>query len=199
MGLPATDQNHQVLIMTKVRILTLLAAVLAVCATVHAEGQEHHSALSSAMEHFTWGADVGGSIDMSGHDMSIIDISANFGYKSDILRLLGAGASLNLMVSNSCRSFPFYAIIRTSFTRRPSLFFVEARAGASINYLQNNINQTGLYLSGGVGINLATGRTFRSHLILSYSFFDRGYITYKDQDYSVPDLHYVGVKIGISF
>lgn len=182
-------------------IIIAIAAVVAVMLMpAPASAQDSIPATTGgAMAHFTWGADVGGSVDMSGNDMSSLDISANFGYKNHVIRLLGAGASLNMMVSNSCRSFPFYAIVRTSFTKRPTLCFVEARAGASINYMQRNISQTGLYLSGGIGINLATGRTFRSHLILSYSFFDRGYVTYKDIDYSVPDIHYLGVKIGISF
>ena len=77
----------------------------------------------SPMSHFCWGADLGGSIDMSGHDMSTIDIGANFGYKNDYLRLLGIGASLNMMVSNSNRSFPIYGIVRTNFMNRPSLCF----------------------------------------------------------------------------
>ncbi|MDE7125286.1 MAG: hypothetical protein K2O12_02245, partial [Muribaculaceae bacterium] len=92
-----------------------------------------------------------------------------------------------------------YAIFRSSFTKKTTLCFMETKAGASVNYLPNNISQTGLYLSCGLGINLATGRNFRSHMILSYSFFDRGYVTYDGEDHSLSDLHYIGVKIGLSF
>ena len=90
----------------------------------------------SPMSHFCWGADLGGSIDMSGHDMSTIDIGANFGYKNDYLRLLGIGASLNMMVSNSNRSFPIYGIVRTNFMNRPSLCFLMLGLGYHLTTLK---------------------------------------------------------------
>jgi len=182
------------------RILAVLMFLLPTFSTTVVDaGETTLQPPTGAMAHFAWGADIGGSVDMSGHDMSTLDISAHFGYKNSIIHLLGIGANLNMMVSNSCRAYPVYGIIRTSFTKRPTLCFMEARAGAAINCLENNISQTGLYLSGGIGINLATGSTFRSHMVLSYSFFDRGYATYRGEDFSVPDLHYVSVRIGISF
>lgn len=186
--------------MTILRITTgvaLLAATLTMQATeVDTEDMPLHS---DAPTHFCWGADVGGGVDMTGNNMSYIDISANFGYKNDLIKMLGVGAGLNVMVSNSCRSFPVYALFRTSFTTKPSLCFMELRTGASVNYLPGNESQTGLYLSGGLGVHLATGRTFSSHLVLSYSFFDRGYITHEGTNFSMPDLHYAGIRIGISF
>ncbi len=153
----------------------------------------------SPMSHFCWGADLGGSIDMSGHDMSTIDIGANFGYKNDYLRLLGIGASLNMMVSNSNRSFPIYGIVRTNFMNRPSLCFFDARAGVSLNYFEDNVSQAGLFLSGGIGFNLALGQKFKSHIILSYNYFDRGYYTRDGVDYNQPDLHLVTMRLGVSF
>ncbi len=183
--------------------LKILVATLILTGSVSAHAadtdQQNMPLHSDAHTHFCWGADVGGGVDMTGNNMSYIDLSANFGYKNNLIKMLGVGAGLNVMVSNSCRSFPVYALFRTSFTTKPSPCFMELRTGASVNYLAGNESQTGLYLSGGLGVYLATGRTFSSHLVLSYSFFDRGYITHQGTNYSMPDLHYAGIRIGISF
>lgn len=182
--------------MRKLSVLAAILCSLIYAVSLHADGNESESAFQ---KHFTWGADVGGSIDMTGNDMSTVDLAANVGYKNDFLRLLGIGANLNMMVSNSNRSFPIYAVVRTNFRKKPTFCFLDAKGGISINYFPENVSQTGLYLSGGVGFNLASGRTFRSHIIISYSYIERKDIKDRSWGANNEDLHLVSLKIGVSF
>ncbi len=164
---------------------------------------------SSLPSHFVWGSDIGGSIDMSGHDMSTINIDAYFGYRSRALSLLGIGAGLNIPVNNSRREFPVYAIARTSFSVRPQPVFGELRAGIVVNSHNERDTTTDLYLSPGIGFSLATGRTFSSYLIVGYIY--NGFHTPASQATpSTPDsgddlsnrirgIHSAVVRLGISF
>ena len=87
---------------------------------------------------FTWGASAGASIDMSGNDMSTVDFEISFGMRRGWINFLGIGAEADIMVSNSCRSFPLFAELRTNFTDRPTLAFWDIKLGASLNYLEHN-------------------------------------------------------------
>lgn len=154
---------------------------------------------SAFMRHFTWGAEAGGSIDMSGHSQSTVDINAAFGYRDNYIRLLGIGAGLDMMVSNSNRSFPVYGILRTSFTSRPSMCFVDLRAGVAINCLEETYTQAGAFLSGGIGFRLAYGATYSSHLILSYNFIERKPLDFQNERIALGNLSMVSLRIGVSF
>ncbi len=154
---------------------------------------------SKAFEHFAWGVDVSGSIDMTGEGMSSVNFDGVFGYKNSFFRLLGVGAAVN-MVMNSCnRSFPIFAIVRTSFRNRPSLCFLDLRGGISVNDVYGYKKQTGGYGSVGLGITLATGKTFSSHLILGYSFIERTDFEHDGEKFDCRDLHSATLGIGISF
>lgn len=173
----------------------ILIILLAVFCGMQARAEE----LYHNNHKFTWGAELGGSIDMTGNDQSTIDIDAYFGYSNSFVKLLGVGANINMMVSDSNRSFPVYAIFRTNFRKTPSLLFMDLRGGVSVNCIGDTKTQSGLYLSGGLGINLATGKTFSSHLIVSYGYFERKTVEYKSNFYPLGDLHTVSMRIGVSF
>ena len=147
---------------------------------------------------FSWGASVGGCIDMTGHDMSSINIDAKFGYRNSWINLLGVGASIDMMVNNSVRSFPVYAVFRTGFSKRPTLCFGDFRLGGVFNDLNNNNRQARLYASPGVGVNLATGRTFRSYLMLSYVYNGMDGF-YKEGEKPIHSLHMACVRFGVAF
>jgi len=149
--------------------------------------------------HFAWGAGIGSVIDMSGNDMSAIDLSAYFGYKGAAIQMAGIGASIDMAVNNGSRMFPVYAILRTNFRKHPSRCFMEVKAGCAFNNLYDNETQQGFYGSLGAGVNLATGRSFRSYVLLSYVYNHlRPYGT-EAKTVSLSDLHLASISIGVSF
>jgi hypothetical protein len=149
--------------------------------------------------HFTWGADIGGSIDMSENEQSSVNLEINGGYKNSWVNLVGIGVGMNMVVGNSNRMFPIYGIFRSSFSQQPQLCFLDLRLGASINYLEQNVNQTGFYGSAGIGFNLASSRHFKTHIILSYNYLDRGYFIKDEIVYPQHDLHMVSLRLGVNF
>lgn len=149
---------------------------------------------------FAWGADAGGSIDMSGHDMSAIDISASFGFKRRVIDFLGVGAGIDIMLNNSARSFPVFLAFKTNFRQQPSLLFLDLRVGVSANYLPNDYQQTGAYTFAGLGFNLARGKKFASHIVVGYTFKSyKDIITRSDEIFPMNDVHTATVKLGVTF
>lgn len=154
---------------------------------------------SAQNSRFSWGADLGGAIDMTGNDMSTVNLGAYFGYSGHGINMAGIGAGINMMVNNSCRAIPVYAIVRTSFSSRPRVVFADMRGGVVINNLPGSVTRTGAYLSPGVGFNLARGKAFTSYLTVSYVYngmrpFDDG-----DQHRDIEGLHLACVRLGICF
>lgn len=147
---------------------------------------------------FAWGADAGASIDMTGNDMSAVDFSAFFGMRRGWINFLGVGAEANIVTSNSCRYYPLFLDFRTNFVNRPTLFFWGLRVGASLNYLEDNWHQVGLYGLTGVGINLARSRNFCSHIFVGYTYRQRRTPDAEDAP-KMSDLHYATFKLGVTF
>ncbi|MDE6305479.1 MAG: hypothetical protein K2L90_02700 [Muribaculaceae bacterium] len=187
-------------------ISMIFAASMALCPiSVSAAGSSASAAAAApagksiSESHFSWGASIGSSIDMSGNDMSSIDLSACFGYKGAGIQMAGVGAAIDMAVNNGSRMFPVYAIVRTNFRKKPSLCFMEAKAGCSFNSLYDHETQQGLYGSLGAGVNLATGKNFRSFVILSYTFNHIHPYGTEEKTASLSDLHLASISIGISF
>ncbi len=176
----------------------------------------------STLGHFTWGADIGSSVDLTANDMTSLNISGYFGYKGGWLRFAGAGAGINAMISNASRCYPLYGMIRTSFSSQPQLCFLDLRLGISINNMLNYKSQTDFYGSIGLGVTLAKGKKFSSHIIVSYNFMPiRPFTTYTEvpvtdspgeifegetpptttveSRVSFPDLHFAAIRIGCAF
>lgn len=152
------------------------------------------------IKHFSWGIDAGSAIDMTGNDMSAIGISACFGYSGPYLRFAGIGAAIDMMVSSSSSSYPVFAMIRTDFRRQHQLCFLEARGGVAFTNINNFATQTTPYGSIGVGVTLAKGRTFSSHILLSYNYTKLNDITVDEgATIRIHDLQYASIKIGIAF
>ena len=178
--------------------ITLVIA-FATILTCHAAKPAAVSTQSAFMKHFAWGIDVGSSIDLSGNDLSSIDISAYFGYKNAILRTLGIGVDLRNSLGNSHTMIPVYAMLRTNFSSSVTLCFADIRSGYSFNTLNTADKSNGLFLSAGLGFNLYTSASVKSHIILSYSFNEL------KPDYSLGfprfthSLSAMSVKIGVNF
>ena len=149
--------------------------------------------------HFAWGAEFGSSIDLSAHDMSSIDFNAYFGVRHRWLMLAGVGAGADIMVSNSCRSYPIFAIFRTDFSNLRKLVFLDLRGGIVLNYLYDNESQTGGYLSASLGFNLARGKNFNSYITAGYTLNTRKDITRGDITTPYPSLSLAVIRLGVSF
>lgn len=183
-----------------IRHLLTLLAIISAAATAPAQIAEADTAATSGPRvHFAWGAEFGSSIDLSAHDMSSIDFNAAFGLRYSWLTFAGVGAGANIMVSNSCRTYPIFAMLRTSFSTRPQVVFMELRGGLALNYLAHDVTQTGGYGSAGIGFNLAGSRRFQSYLVGGYTFVTRHDVSneYGYQPYGM--LHYAGIRLGVLF
>lgn len=150
---------------------------------------------------FSWGAQAGGSIDLSGQNMSAIDFSAVVGMRHAWIKMLGIGAGAHVMVSNSCRTYPVFLSFRTDFcSRARRLLFMDTRLGIANNTFPANVHRTGAYTYMGLGVNLATGSRFASFLTIGYTFMQRGDLTYDtDRHTFLPHLHFASAALAISF
>ena len=178
------------------RLFLVLAIVLSFAAV---RAQDTADILSRYT--FTWGAQTGGSIDLSGHNMSTIDFTGVVGMRHAWIKMLGVGFGANVMVSNSCRAYPVSLAFRTDFSSRARrLLFMDTRVGIANNTFPDNVHRTGAYTYMGLGVNLATGRRFASFLSLGYTFMQRGDVTYGEDEHSyLPHLHFASVSLGVSF
>lgn len=148
---------------------------------------------------FAWGGDAGASIDLSGNDMSSIDLSMSFGLRHGWLNFLGLGAGADIAVTNSTRAYPFFLDFRTNLTNRPTVCFWQLRLGGAYNMLEHNHQQMGIYGNTGIGVNLARGKKFCSHLILCYTYRQRKQVIGPEMTHNFTDLHFASVKIGVTF
>lgn len=176
------------------------STLVAVPASTDSEPAGQPTAKTVATRGFAWGVELASNIDMGCDDMSSLAFDAYFGYRAPVFPILGAGAGVNVPLSNSARSIPLFAILRTHFTPSNSLIFMDVRGGLSVNYLENDKRQTGAYASASVGINLARGASFMSYLMAGYSFYERrDYFDYNRDKVILPSLHLATVRFGISF
>lgn len=153
----------------------------------------------SAGTRFAWGAEFGSSVDLSANDMSSIDISASFGVSHRWIMLAGLGAGANMMISNSCRTYPIFAVFRTDFSSFMKILFVEVRGGMALNYLPANVSQTGGYGGLYLGFNLARGKKFRSYITAGYTFVERRDVHQGDVVTKYDHLSLASVKLGVTF
>lgn len=176
------------------KLIVIFWAVMACVMSVRAAEEAAPRGL-----HFAWGGHVGSSIDMSEHNMSSLNIGADFGLRWRWVRFFGVGAEAAAMVSSSYRSYPVYAIFRTDFSNRPRLLFMDLRGGVSLNYFEDNSQYTGAYGSAGMGITLAKGKNFSSHLILSYTYIGKDTCNLGTQQRKCPGVSVATMRLGVSF
>ncbi len=158
-----------------------------------------HKSFSLVFSHFTWGAELGCSIDMTGHDQSTVDVDVNLGYKNDIIRNIGLGVGIHRSVDSSNTFIPVYFLFRSSFRKSPSLFFMHFKAGYSFNTIEKSPYLGDITASLGLGINLAVSKNFKSHLIIGYAFRHfsmrhRDYLNLDQQNISLAQ-----ISFGVNF
>ena len=149
---------------------------------------------------FSWGADVGTSIDLTGQALSTANISISFGFSRKWINFLGFCAEAAFTVGNSARTYPLYANLRTNFRNRPSILFGDFKAGVALNYPGDNRYHGGAYAGAGLGCYLIRTETFSSHITLSYTFRQQkaGW-TPADISQRLSNLHMASLKIGVMF
>lgn len=179
----------------KRHIAFLFAAILFITASA----QNTDTQGIRGWSHFAWGTEVGGAIDLTSHDLSSVNLGAYFGYRNSWLQFIGIGAEVNMMVNNSVRSFPVYAMLRTSFSKKPKLLFLNLRGGVVFNNITASQQQAGAYLSPGVGFNLASGRTFQAYVTLNYVYNGIRPFTLKDRVTDIHSLSMADIRLGICF
>lgn len=118
--------------------------------------------------HFTWGVDIGSSIDLTGHDLSTFDVDAILGYKNKFMNIAGLGVGIHRSVQSGNNFIPVYALLRTSFRDRPSLFFMNLRFGYSFNTINNSPYFGDFSYAAGLGINLSVSSKVKTYFILSF-------------------------------
>lgn len=148
---------------------------------------------------FTWGAEIGGGIDLTSNDLSTVNLDAFFGYGNSWIDILGVGAGIDMVLNDSYRCFPIYAIFRSSFRKRPSVAFLDLRSGVSINNLAGDTRQSRFYISPAVGFNLARGKSFKSYLTLGYTFNDMQPFSKGEHRVNVHGLHMATLRLGVTF
>ncbi len=181
------------------RVRYIIAFCLLIIGTCSIHAQSASANTEPRKSKFAWGLDAGSLIDMTGNDMSAIDINAYFGYSGGFMRLLGAGAAIDMMVSSGSNVYPIYAILRTDFSQRSRLIFLDMRGGIAFCNIENFPEQCNPYGSLGVGVTLAKGRSFSSHIILSYNYTKLNDLHIEDKVLRLHDLQYACIRIGVSF
>lgn len=148
---------------------------------------------------FSWGAEAGANVDLSGNDMSTIALNLSAGLRWRWIRFFGLGAEADITVSNSNRYFPIYAIFRTNFTNKPSRVFWEVRGGIALQYHENTTNTTGAFLYTGACMLLASGPSFSSYMSLGYTYVQRKSILVDEETLHQPNLSNASLRIGVVF
>lgn len=155
-------------------VIALLSPITLYSQEVKDRTEERESLFASAKglsdSHFTWGGEVGASIDLSGCDTSTFNIDAILGYKNIYFKTLGAGLGIHRSLGSGDTYVPVYALVRTSFSKRPRMFFMSFKVGYSFNTIGDSPTFGDTNAQLGAGINLAMSRRFQSHIILAYEF-----------------------------
>jgi hypothetical protein len=148
---------------------------------------------------FTWGGEVGSSVDLTGNDLTTFDAHIDFGYSFSYFQFLGVGFGVHRSLGSSNAFVPIDVVIRTNFRKRPSLLFMNLQTGYSFNTISKDSYKGGYQLSVGLGINLTQTPKLRSFITLSYGYF---HINAQQVDNLRMDINHVDLAqlgIGIQF
>lgn len=157
------------------------------------------SSLSLETSHFTWGVDIGASIDVTANEQSTFDADVEFGYKNSWIRLVGIGAGIHRSFGTGDNFLPLYVLFRSSFSAQPRLFFLNFKAGYSFNTIGNAATYGDTTASIGLGINLAMSRRFQSHIIIGYGFRHYSSRHQYNMELSSADVSLAQLSIGVNF
>ena len=145
------------------------------------------------------GAELGANIDLSGTESSCFDIDIYAGYRKGMIQSAGVGVGIHPSFAHRRMFIPVYAMFRCNLKPNKSLCFVDVKAGLSINELTSEKHNTGAYVFGGIGFNLASTRRINTYAILGYSFTQISPFHENNTQYNESGIHAVSIRIGVTF
>ncbi|MBD5195800.1 MAG: hypothetical protein HDS71_09705 [Bacteroidales bacterium] len=150
--------------------------------------------------HFTWGAEIGSSLDMTSHDLSTFDGDVMIGYKNSFMKFAGIGAGIHRSIHTGNNFIPVYGLIRTSFRSKPSLLFMSLQAGYSFNTISKHNTVGDFTGSIGLGVNLQQSKACKTYIVLAlaYQYFsedNKSKIDEIDTNY----IYFARLSLGINF
>lgn len=155
--------------------------------------------LNLALSHFTWGAEIGSSVDLTAHDMSTFDLDVLLGYKNAYIKLAGIGAGIHRSIHTGNNFIPVYAVIRTSFRKRPSLLFMDLQAGYSFNTISDSKVFGDYTCSLGLGFNLKQNSRWKSHIIIAAGYRHFNGQHRNDTGLDIENVFLARLLLGVNF
>lgn len=144
---------------------------------------------------FAFGVEAGATMDFSGTETTHYDIDIYGGYRKGLIQTLGMGIGFHPSLEQNRTFIPIYAIFRCNLKEGRSLCFADAKVGLSINELNSDTHNTGVYASAGIGFNLLQNRRFKLHAIVGYNYTQ----IVPFEVYTEQAMHGVSIRIGITF
>lgn len=201
------------------RLLSILTIVLMCCAGACAQNgavdsvaaPEHEEGIGAIFpnarrgnlsgKHFSWGLEVGSSVDLTGNDLSTFDVHLLGGYSNKLFQVLGIGLGIHRSIGryNKNLFIPFYGVVRTSFRTKPSRFFFTLKSGYSFNTVHNGASKGGFLISGAGGFVLTRSRILTSYISLGYGYYHINDATVYQQNLDLNHIDFAQIFFGVLF
>lgn len=155
--------------------------------------------LSLSFSHFTWGAEIGSSLDLTSNDLSTFDVDVVLGFKNSLFKLIGVGAGIHRSIHTGNNFIPVYFVFRSSFSKKPSLFFLNFQSGYSFNSIAGSGSFGDWTGALGIGINLKQTSVAKSYIVLScaYQHINQSYL--EQSPLSIEHVVFAKLMIGVNF
>lgn len=151
------------------------------------------------LSHFKWGAEAGASLDMTSNDLSTFDIDVLMGYTNSYIMMAGIGGGWHKSVNADNCFIPIYGVFRSSFTKKPSLLFLNAQAGYSFNSMNTSGSYGDFVGALGVGLNLKQTGFAKSYVILSAHYQHLSQMHQLQTEINKKYLLFARLVIGVNF
>lgn len=158
-----------------------------------------HKPSEDFIRHFTWGLEIGSSVDVTGNDLTTFNTDVSLGYRNLPIKMVGIGFGVHRAFGNGNAFVPLYAIVRSWLRKQPSRFFIDMRAGYSFNTISNEKYRGGFMMNAGLGIVLQSNRRIESHIMLSYGYYHINATQTQHLQMSINHADYAILGFGVSF
>lgn len=155
--------------------------------------------LELSFSKFTWGVEVGSSLDMTSHDLTTFDANALLGYKNPIFNIIGVGAGIHRSIHSGNNFIPVYVVLRTDFRKKPSPLFLSLQGGYSFNTLGHSGTLGDWHGSIGLGINLAQTRLAKTYVLLSLAYQNLSSKSLEKIEFDTHHIFFARLLLGVNF
>lgn len=153
----------------------------------------------SFRNHFSWGLEIGSSVDVTGYDLTTFNADGCFGYRNSMLKMVGLGFGVHRAFGNGNAFVPVYAILRTSLRTKPTPIFLDIRAGYSFNTISNEHYRGGFQMSFGLGYTLTSRSRVSSHITAGYGYYHINATQTQHLNMGINHADYAIVGFGVTF